>query len=149
MLHLQTEKKQKSLTPEVYQSDELEINGLKVFKSNTDEIVKKLDLKEIKKEGDTYYANEGIEFQIYDNEILYFSISSQEIILKNPDIFVGMSENTLKDKYPSAYKRLSNDNIGNLNLKSFEIYDDDDSRLRIYILNNKIYNITYLIIETL
>lgn len=133
-----------------YSLDSLEINGLNIFKVNFQEIIETFNLKKIKdEEGTIYYVNKGIEFQIYDNEILYFNIKSNEFKMTNPNIEIGVSGKKLKSRYPKAYSRLSGDEIGDLQLQSFEMYDIGDNRLRIYILDNKVHNISYIIDETL
>lgn len=132
-----------------YFSDSLQINNLKIFNSKKEIIIEHLDLKIIEKEGIDYYVKNDNEFQIFEDEILYFNIKDKTYTMTDPNINVGMSVDVLKNKYARAYNRLTSDSFYDLDLNSFEMFDEQDNRIRVYVYENKVYAISYFINENL
>ena len=128
--------------------DNLEVNDTTVFKMSANEIIQLFQLeKKIDEDNTVYFTQKGITFQFNNDEILFFWIQSENIAVSNPDVAIGMEGNVLEQRYPRAYKGLSEDSLYDVKLQSFEMYDRAENRLRVYMLEGKVHAISYLIAE--
>lgn len=150
-----TEEEKKSIDKKKYDVDnpevnfsleKLQINGYSIFRIPKKEIISKLNLKEDEIEkGFKYYS--GANYFLIPDTIVYFEINDREYIISNPNLKIGMNENDLKEIFPNAYKRKSEDTIYDLKLESFEIYDVEDNKIRVYIYQGKIHSLSYFKFE--
>lgn len=129
--------------------EEIKLNEIKIFNLNKDELIKFLDLTESDEQKGFAYFHGVNKFEISDNRIVYFGLKDSDFVISNPDLSVGMNESELKMKFPQAYSRLTDDDYNNIKLKSFEMYDINDNKLRVYIKDGKILSISYFAFENL
>src|SRR6056300_239096 len=137
----------KNLDPLSFNRDSLMINGFLIFKHGMFNLVTDLNLDTVVEGNDTYYRNSGFEIQSDNKRILYFRIDSNDFRLSSPDFVTGMPESILRRRYSRLHERLSQDHLDNTETRSFEMFDVNDNRLRIFLLDGKIFNIIYLASE--
>lgn len=128
--------------------EELQINGHAIFIQTKEEIISNLSLEEDEEEKGFKYNFGQNYFLINENDsIVYFRIINNELIITNPYLIVGLSEEVIKENFPIAYKRKAEDSIYDLKLESFELYDIEDNRIRIYLYQGKVYSVVYFMFE--
>jgi len=128
--------------------EKFQVNGHTIFTQTKEEIISNLNLEEDEEEKGFKYNFGKNYFLINDNDlIVYFRIFNNELIITNPNLIVGLSEEVIKENFPIAYKRKTEDSIYDLKLESFELYDIGDNRIRIYLYQGKVYSIVYFMFE--
>ena len=128
-----------------FKQDSLLINGISIFNLNQKQLIEKLGLEATDNDYDYKFNNN--ELTIANDTIVYFSIDNNTTRLSNPSLFIGMDEKDVKRNFPIAYSRLTKDSIYDIEMMSFEIYDENDNRLRVYLKDGKVYSISYFIFE--
>lgn len=128
--------------------EKLQVNGNAIFTQTKEEIISNLNLEEDEEEKRFKYNFGKNYFLINENDlIVYFRIFNNELIITNPNLIVGLSEEVIKEIFPIAYKQKTEDFIYDLKLESFELYDIEDNRVRIYLYQGKVYCIVYFMFE--
>lgn len=144
-----SDKKSNNQTIIDFSQNEIKLNGVKLFKLSKEELIQSLGLSESDtQKGFAYFHGEN-KFEISETEIVFFRLIDSHFSLSSPNLSIGMNESELKKKFPNAYARLTDDYINEIELKSFEMYDINDNKLRIYLKDGKIYRISYFAFENL
>jgi len=132
----------------VFSENTFLLKDQEIFKLSKTELIKKFNLSEDQNEPSFRY-NYGINYFLIDKmgKVIYFEINDRSFIADKPNIQVGMSLLEIQKNFPQEYQDLSQDFIDDMEVLSFEIYDEKDNRIRVYIKDKKVFSFIYLAYE--